>query len=488
MKNTFFIILALALVNPLISTPGFDWPAIDATETSFPKDFLWGAGTSAQQVEGNCTNNTWYQAEQDGKFPESAGIACDHWNRYKEDIQLLKKAGLNTYRFSVEWSKIEPSEGEFDEAALQHYQDVVDELVRNNIKPCITLHHYTDPIWFADKGGFEKPENIQDFVRFGQMVINRLQPHGVHLWFTFNSPDGYAARGWQQGSQPPFKKNMALMAEVYKNVLETHVQLYHSIKAVHGETIKIGILKNILQLDPYNYYNPLDHLGCKIATDLTDTGFFSFFTTGRFVVKIPFTQLPCLANCTHSNPDAIGAMDFIGLNYYSHMYMSNFKTTHSADEEITQNQNYTVYPEGLYRALTTINEKIIVPLKKLTPSIDIPVYVTENGIATDDDAQRDRFLKSYLASISRAMHDGVPVKGYIHWSLLDNYEWGNYSKHYGIYAVNRETQERTFKPGAAYLVVCALSATRYLNHADLPAQQEPILPPATSPTTFGLFA
>ena len=493
MKHLFSALITLTLINPLISTPGCSTPdyltpgwdkqTIDTTKTSFPKDFLWGAGTSAQQVEGNCTNNTWYQAEQDGKFPEVAGIACDHWNRYKEDIQLLKKAGLNTYRFSVEWSKIEPSEGEFDETALQHYQDVVEELVRNNIKPCITLHHYTDPIWFADKGGFEKPENSTLFVRFGQTVINRLQPHGVHLWFTFNSPDGYAARGYQQGSQPPFKKNMALMAEVYKNVLETHVQLYRTIKSMHGDTIRIGILKNILQLDPYNYCNPLDHLGCKIATDLTDTGFFGFFTTGRFTIWIP-----CLVNCDHTNSEAIGATDFIGLNYYSHLYMKNFKPVHGVNEETTQNPNYVVYPEGLYRALTTINEKLVQPLKKLTPSRDIPVYVTENGIATDDDAQRDRFLKSYLASISRAMHDGVPVKGYIHWSLLDNYEWGSYSKHYGIYAVNRETQERTFKPGAAYLVVCALSATRYLNHADLPAQQEPVLSALTSLRAKGLFA
>lgn len=479
MNKTLLTCITIALLFSLSSVATDN----ETVALSFPKDFLWGAGTSAQQVEGNCTNNTWYQAEQDGKFPEVAGIACDHWNRYKEDIQLLKKAGLNTYRFSVEWSKIEPNENEFDEAALQHYQDVVDELVRNDIKPCITLHHYTDPIWFANKGGFEKPENLQHFITFGQTVINRLQPHGVHLWFTFNSPDGYAARGYQQGSQPPFKKDMALMAEVYKNVLEAHVQLYRNIKAVLGDTIKIGILKNMLQLDPYNYYNPLDHLGCKIATDLTDTGFFSFFTTGRFTIWVPY-----LINCNHSNPKAIGAIDFIGLNYYSHLYMKNFKPVHGADEELTQNPNYAIYPEGMYRALMTINEKIVQPLKKLILPIDIPVYVTENGIATDDDDQRDRFLKSYLASISRAMKDGVPVKGYVHWSLLDNYEWGSYSKHYGIYAVNRETQERTLKPGSAYLTACALTATRYLNHTNLPLEQEPSASRSTSPKAIGLFA
>jgi beta-glucosidase/6-phospho-beta-glucosidase/beta-galactosidase len=239
-----------------------------------------------------------------------------------------------------------------------------------------------------------------------------------------------------------------------------------------------------MQLDPYNYYNPLDHLGCKIATDLMDTDFYGFFTKGRFTVWIPG-----LVNCDHKNSAAIGATDFIGLNYYRHMYMKNFKPVHGADEELTQNPNYAIYPEGMYRALTTINEKIIEPLKKLTPPHNIPVYVTENGIATDDEEQRERFLKMYLASVSRAMKDGVPVKGYIHWSLLDNYEWGSYDKHYGIYAVDRETQERTFKPGADYLIVCALSATKYApHHADLSAHKEPVLPVIATIRAFGSFA
>jgi beta-glucosidase len=443
MKHALLALSVLALVNPLISTPRWDWTTINTNNVSFPKDFLWGAGSAAQQVEGGCTNNSWYQAEQEGKCEEKTGIACDHWNRYKEDIRLLKNAGLNTYRFSVEWSKIEPREGIFDETVLQHYQDVIDELKAQGITPCITLHHYTDPIWFADKGGFEKVENIAYFVHFAQTVIDRLQPHGVQLWCTFNSADGYAARGYQQGSQPPFKKNMALMAEVYKNVLEAHVRTYRLIKPRYKNRIKLGILKNIMQFDPYHFYNPFDHLVCKIATDLIDTCFYTFFTSGRFNIWIPFK-----VNCHYRNPYAIGALDFIGLNYYSHLYIKNFKPIFGK-EEVTQNPNYTVYPQGLYRALATLNKKIAKPLT-------IPIYVTENGIATDDDEQRDRFLKRSLFALSEAIKDRVPVKGYMYWSLLDNYEWGNYKRHYGIYAVNRDTQERTLKSGTAYLTTCAL--------------------------------
>jgi beta-glucosidase len=219
-----------------------DWSTIKTAEATFPQaDFLWGAATSAHQAEGNCTNNTWSRWEAEGHCEEPSGTACDHWNRYKEDIQLLKKAGLNAYRFSIEWSKIEPREGEFDEAALKHYEDVCDELVKNDIRPCVTLHHYTDPLWFADKGGFEKESNIHYFVEFCEKVIDRL--HGkVHLWFTFNSPCGYAAKGYLIGATPPAKKDMALMAEVYKNLLEAHVQVYRTLKPRYHTGVKIGIL------------------------------------------------------------------------------------------------------------------------------------------------------------------------------------------------------------------------------------------------------
>lgn len=448
MKKEKLLLLCALILQNAHATPTWNWSEPEITNVSFPQQFIWGAGTSALQVEGNCTNTSWATAEQTGAFESCAGIACDHWNRYKEDIQLLASIGLTAYRFSVEWSKIEPHKGIFDEEALQHYQDVVDTLVGHGIKPIITLHHYTDPRWFADEGGFEQPENIHYFVAFARKVIDRLQPHGVYLWLTFNSPDGYAARGYLQATQPPFKRSMALMAEVYKNVLEAHVLTYRTIKPLYGQQITIGIMKNILQLDPYNAYNPLDLLACNIGTDLTDTSFFTFFTQGTFNIWIPW-----LVNCSHTNRDAIGALDCIGLNYYSHSYMRTFKPTAGADEEKTDNPNYVVYPEGMYRALMTVNDKIAQPL-------GIPIYVTENGIATTSDEQRDRFLKRYIYAIYRAMQEGVPVKGYLYWSLLDNYEWGSYTKKYGLYAVDFLSQKRTLKPSAAYLTQCAQTSSR----------------------------
>lgn len=415
-------------------------------ELIFPADFLWGVGSSAHQFEGNCTNNNWHRweqeqiAKQSGLVKEPSGQACDHWNRYKEDIQLIKELGANSFRFSIEWSKVQPREDQFDETALQHYNDVCDELIKNNIKPCVTLHHYTDPLWFADKGGFAQKENIHYFVEFCKKVYDRLHTK-VHLWFTFNSPDGYAAKGYLKGFTPPGEQNMQRMSEVYKNLLEAHVQTYRALKnRIVGHNPKIGILKNIFQLDPARVWNPLDIIGCTIGRSLQDDCFFDFFTQGTFKIYVPFK-----ASVKHVNREAIGAIDFIGINYYSHGIMNNFSVGTHPKEEETQTKIYTIYPEGLYRAISLVHHRLI---KKLPNTI--PIYITENGIATDDAATRTKFCKYYLYALSKAIQEGYDVRGYIRWALLDNYEWGTTDKHYGEYHVDFKTQKRTLKEGSKF--------------------------------------
>lgn len=417
---------------------------------TFPKGFLWGTGTSAHQVEGNCTNNTWSAWEKSvdatgtSRVESASGIACDHWNRYKDDIQLMKQLGVNAYRFSIEWSKIEPQEGTFDKAALEHYADVCQELRNNGIQPCITLHHYTEPLWFMEKYGFEKYENIQYYVRYATTVIKHLHKFNP-LWFTFNSPDGYAAQGYLTCTKPAGrlapKKDMQLCCEVYRNLLEAHVLTYRTIKAnPEFKDARIGILKNMFQLDPYNRYNPLDRLACSMAKKIVDNCFFDFFTTGNFKTYIPFK-----AYINHTNANAIGALDFIGINYYSHSYMKNFKVIKPHDEECTDNDRYTIYAEGLYRAAQEMSAKLAKPL-------NIPIYVTENGIATTDNVTRDTFLKKYLFALAQSIQNGCDIRGYMYWSFMDNYEWGNYRMKYGLYHVNFATQERTLKPGSQFFV------------------------------------
>lgn len=417
----------------------WDWAAMNETAINFPQNFLWGVATSAHQVEGNCTTNDWCLWEADGNAPEITGAACDHWNRYKEDIALMKSLGITTFRFSVEWSKIEPKPGIIDTAALDHYEDVCKELVAAGIKPLVTLHHYTSPAWFALQGGFEEEENSAHFVKFATVVFKRLHPY-VYAWLTFNSPTSYVARCYyKQMAYPGGKASMQRAQEVLKNILNTHVQTYHALKQLDGGAAsRIGILHNIYQVEPGSGW--FDSMGCKAARSLFDENVYSFFTTGQVKVTVPFT-----AKLKYSNPQAPQSLDFIGLNYYSHGLMQNRDVAAYPGDVPTDNDIYTIYPEGLYRAVVDISENLAKPL-------GIPIYITENGISTTSEHDRELFFKRYLFALSQAINEGHDVRGYIVWSLMDNYEWGTYSKKYGLCSVDYATQKRSLKPGSQYYI------------------------------------
>ncbi|BDC34587.1 beta-glucosidase [Candidatus Dependentiae bacterium Noda2021] len=411
--------------------------------------WLWGSGTSAHQVEGGCTNNNWYEfahsPEQKNTIVD-AGIACDHWNKYPEDIALMANFGLNAYRFSVEWSKIVPQEGVIDYAALDHYEDVCKRLVAAGIKPVITLYHYTDPIWFTRLGGWEKAENCKHFIFFAQTVFERLHKY-VHLWLTFNAPESYALTGWTQGLKPPAKKDQwELMAQVMHNLFETHVNVYRALKSMPGgNTSRIGVLKNIYQLDPWRLYHPGDHIMCYFGNKLVNDSFYTYLTTGQLSIYTPTKVNKTFApNEYLKNGGA--CLDFIGLNYYCHGYMKGKTILRDEKNEIpANNERYTIYGEGLYRAIEEISSRVAQPL-------NIPIYVTENGIGTDNEQHRTLFLERYLYALAKAIDKGHDVRGYFYWSLLDNYEWGTYSKRYGLFKVDFADPNltRTKKAGAQY--------------------------------------
>ena len=431
-------------------------------------EWLWGAGTSAHQVEANCTNNEWslFEAYQDdtdewvaptlpdgrkalldGQIILPAGIGCDSWKHEDEDIKWMKELGLNTYRFSVEWSKVVPRPGIVDMAVLNHYKQFCKKLVANGIKPVITFYHYTVPLWFYEMGSFEKEENIKHFVFFCQTVFRELQEH-VYLWLTFNAPESVALSGWSQAIKPPAKKDYQLAVEVLHNILQAHVQVYQALKKMDGgPQSRIGILKNIYQLDPWDYCNPLHHLKCLIGNKLQNDSVYDFLTTGEFKVYVP-TKAYKKATNEHLKHGG-KCLDFIGLNYYCHGYLggssSPFREPNGEIEIPVANKRYTIYGEGLYRAIEELSDRVAQPL-------NIPIYVTENGIGTDNHEHRTLFLQRYLYALARAIQDGHDVRGYIHWSLMDNYEWGKYQSHYGLLHVDRSTSElkRSKKVGALY--------------------------------------
>jgi len=443
-----------------IKAKDWDWKKIDTSvnavsfENKKSKDpFLFGVVTFSHGCEGEDgasvkPHNQWKkfegkEIEIDGKkckpLPHESGNACEHYKRYKEDIKLMKDLGFKAYRFSIAWGKVEPKEGTFDEKVLKHYENVCKELKKQGIKPIVTLYHYTHPCWFEDKDAFEKKENIKYFEKFCQKVFKHLKKY-VDIWFVFNSFAGSAFTGYSEGLTPPFKKNMQLAVDVLKNILEAHVRVYHSLKKI-DKSATVGLIKNMLHIDPYSTWNPLDKVASGYADTLANEVIYKFFKKGILKAWIPMR-----AKVKYKNKKAIGAFDCVGLNYYSGAYISNFKLHPRSELIATQDKICTIYPEGLYMALDQV-------WNKLAKEFEVPIYVTENGICTDNEEHRDIFYKRYLYALSEAVKDKIDVRGYFARSIMDGYEWvQGYTKNYGIYSVDRKTQKRVFRKGAQHLI------------------------------------
>lgn len=460
-------IITFALTGILYCFPGtitagrpsktihWNWNIIDVHQLTFPDKFLWGSATSALQVEGTCTNTDWNLWEQSfdefGKprVESKVGIAVDHWNRYKEDIAIMAELGLTCYRFSVDWGKIEPEPGLYNTAALDHYEDVCKTLVAYGIKPVITLHHFTCPTWFAKKGGFENDANIPHFVAFCKEVFQRLHSY-VHLWITFNSPTSLAMKGYWQGAYPPALKDINVAARVLANILEAHVQVYTAVKALPGGTqSNVGILHNIFQIQAWHgkhfIKRALEKRAIKYYNHLARNPVYAFFTTGVFESH----------GIKHVNKNAPKTLDFIGLNYYSRAFMKekwfSFKVASHPHEIAADHDKYTLYAEGFHAAIKEISERVAKPLH-------IPIYITENGIATENEATRKLFFERYIYALSRSIEDGHDVRGYMTWSFIDNYSWGTYRKKYGLIGVEPTTLNRTaLKSGAKHFIYVANS-------------------------------
>jgi len=422
-----------------------DFNRLKDTPLYFSKDFLWGSATSSHQVEGNCKNNNWFQFESavDEKgHPrisngQKAGIACDHWNRYKEDIQLMKAVVLNAYRFSVEWSKIEPKPGEFDEAALDHYEQVVDELRTNGIEPMITLHHFTNPIWFEEQGAFLQEDSPEIFARFVECVAGRLGSK-VKLWCTINEPTAYAFGGYFIGLFPPAQKNLQTAAIIMRNLLRAHTAAYTTIKKIQPQA-HVGLVVVMMIYDPPNRWNLLDVVFSRLLSRNMSDSQIRYLTEGLFKYSIPR-----LASVSYKS-DVRDTFDFIGVNYYTRFFWKlrpfgkrKLDIVRNTPPEKLTDMEWEIYPEGLYRVL-----------KLATRYTSKPIYITENGIADDSDTKRAKFIEDHLLVLNKAITDGMNIRGYFYWSLMDNFEWAHgFEKRFGLYHVDYNTQKRTLRKGS----------------------------------------
>ena len=407
-----------------------DWSTIELQDVHFPESFAWGVATASHQIEGRNTNN-WSQFE-DTKDLQRSGDACDHWNRWKTDFDLIENLGVNHYRFSLEWSRIESVEGVWDDSAIEQYSNMIDNLISRNIEPMVTLHHFSHPTWFEDKGGFANAENVDYWIRFSEKMYSELGDR-VKWWCTINEPAVFTSMGYVLGEFPPGKRSFKLTRAVARNMMTAHARCYRALKSMPGgESAQIGLVKNINIFDPYRRWNLLHWFQAKLLDEMFNRCWIRGLKTGKF--RAPSSLLS-------SKIDGLkNSSDFIGVNYYTHLLTTPFMpTTVEIDPlirpwETRTDFRYPMYAEGLHRSFHMVK------------SLNIPIYVTENGVADDDDDLRPEHIRRHLWLTSKAIEEGLDIRGFYHWSLMDNFEWAEgYTQRFGLYHVNYDTQERTLK-------------------------------------------
>ncbi len=379
---------------------------LNASLSKFPKGFLWGTSTSAHQIEGNNTNSDWWYWEQNKpknrKWPlEPSNKACNSYNLYSTDFDLCKKLNNNAVRISVEWARLEPKQGTFSKKEFNHYKKVLKDAKNKGLKTFVTLHHFTSPLWFYKKYGWHNPKSAKLFAIYAKKCAKEFGDL-IDYYITINEPQVYLYMSYLKGVWPPSKKNPFLAFITNLNFMYAHSLSYKAIKSVNSD-YAVGIVKNIAWYEPKNKYNLLDLIVSK----------FLYFL-GADSLLLPIKKY----------------LDFIGLNYYFSNRINFFKNANPND--IVSDLGWWIYPKGL--------EHVLISLKKY----NLPIYITENGLADSKDALRIKFIKSMLQSCLNAINKGVKLKGYFYWSLLDNYEWheGFWPK-FGLVHVNLKTFKRT---------------------------------------------
>lgn len=347
----------------------------------FPKGFLWGAATSAYQVEGGIENNDWARDPLIAK----AGPACDHYHRYVDDFLIAKGLNHNAHRLSLEWSRIEPEKGRWNEQELRHYHHVLSFLKENGFVTFVTLHHFTNPLWFAKEGGWLNKNSTKYFEAFTSKIAQSLG-HLIDFWITINEPNVYADMCYRAGIWPPHKRSLLKTYRVYRNMLEAHNRVYEIIHKYYPKT-QAGFAQNIA-------FNEVDGWPNFSMWDVYAVRFIDWMTIGFTYQRTK--------------------NDFVGLNHYFHKVfsLSKSKVVNREGKAINRtDKGWEIYPLAIY--------KVLLKLKKL----DLPIYITENGIADSQDLKRADYIHDYLEQVYFAIRHGVDVKGYLYWSLLDNYEW-----------------------------------------------------------------
>jgi beta-glucosidase len=406
-----------------------------------PDHFLLGAATAATQIEGGDTNNTWYDWSVKGKIKDGSSCirANDHWNRYPEDTKLMKQLNLEIYRMGLEWSRIEPENGRFDGEVLERYRKEIKLLLENGIKPLVTLHHFSNPLWFAAEGEFEKPSCVRYFERYTRYVVEKLGDL-VCEFVTINEPNIYMANGYYFGDWPPGKKDFRLSMKIGRHMTLCHIAAYKAIheirrkKGFPGKTM-VGVANHLRVFDPCSG-SPLDRLAAKLMRHIFQDAVMKAMSSGFLVPPLGFGA-----------PAGRGRFyDFVGINYYSRsgVRFKGFKDV-TLPGNPQNDLGWEIYPEGLTRLC-----------RYYSPRYRAPIWITENGTCDARDAFRTEYIHAHLREISKLCEEGIPVERYYHWTLMDNFEWlEGEAARFGLVEVDFETQKRTIrKSGRFYAGIC----------------------------------
>jgi beta-glucosidase len=379
----------------------------------FPDGFLWGAGTSSHQIEGN-TNNDWTEWEKlPGKIKtgEVSGKAANSWELYEKDFDLLEQMNLKAYRFSVEWSRVEPEQGKFDQSAIDRYKDMLISLKKRGITPVVTIHHFTNPLWLAD---WSTKKVISPYLNYVEKLVSELGEH-VHYWITINEPNVFAYMGYQTGVWPPGKNNILQERKVLKVMHSAHRQAYARINKIYKSR---------------NWQKPMISMAFNLQHFVPLDNDFATKITAKFAGYL---------NNDYNISRTLKSLDFIGVNHYFSHWVKGFSVNNDPEDIPRNDLFWPMYPEGLYLTLKDIKK------------YSLPILITENGIPDSEDKKRAWFIGAYVAQVHRAIEDGIGVIGYMHWSLIDNWEWWDgFGGRFGLAETNFDTFERKLRKSGEF--------------------------------------
>jgi beta-glucosidase len=393
---------------------------------TFPDGFIWGTAAAAHQAEGGNWNNDWWAWERDPRSPcvETSGDAIDHYNRFDDDFKLLGSYGHGAHRFSIEWSRIEPEEGQISTVALDHYARVLDSISNHGMTPFMTLHHFSTPRWAAADGGWANPKIVDRFARFADIVAARLGDRAPYVC-TINEPQIVTLMGYQGTAFPPGAGDKELYWPVTRNFCAAHQAALDAYKS-RAPQAQVGITLAVTDFQAADeraqtLRDRVHHRMVQVYYDALRTG----------VVKGPRLE--------EEIAGMNGSSDFVGIQFYSRSVLGESGVLEPPAGAETTQMGYEVVPDSF----TTV----------LVGAMDagLPVIITENGIGTADDTQRIRYIATHLEAAHKAMQQGCDLRGYIYWCSIDNFEWAlGYRPTFGLIACDRNTFERTPKPSADY--------------------------------------